>query len=74
VDIRKKSSENPLYNSPTDHMKLKNKEDQSVNASILLRIGNKIIPGSRGREGPRMETGGRKKQDNMWEKWEKYRG
>jgi hypothetical protein len=34
----------------TDHMKLKKKEDQSVNASVLLRRGNKIIIGGRGRE------------------------
>jgi hypothetical protein len=26
----------------TDHMKLKKKEDQSVDVSVLLRIGNKI--------------------------------
>ena len=26
----------------TDHMKLKKKEDQSVDASVLLRRGNKI--------------------------------
>ena len=28
-----------------DHMKLKRKEDQSVDASILLRRGNKILMG-----------------------------
>jgi hypothetical protein len=33
----------------TDHMKLKKKEDQSVNASIPLRRGNKISTGGRGR-------------------------
>ena len=32
-------------------MKLKKKEDQSVDVSVLLRRGNKIIMGSRGREG-----------------------
>ena len=31
-----------------DHMKLKRKEDQRVDASVLLRRGNKIIKGSRG--------------------------
>jgi hypothetical protein len=31
-----------------DHEKLKRKEDQSVDASVLLRSGNKIIKGSRG--------------------------
>ena len=35
----------------TDHMKLNNKQDQSVDASVLLRKGNKIIMGERGREG-----------------------
>ena len=29
----------------TDHMKLKKKEDQSVDASVLLRRGNKILTG-----------------------------
>jgi hypothetical protein len=31
----------------TDHMKLKKKEDQSVEASVLLRRGNKIIMGAK---------------------------
>ena len=45
----------------TDHMKLKNKEDQSVDTSFLLRRENKIIMGGRGRtwEG---EGKGRKKR------------
>jgi hypothetical protein len=30
----------------TDHMKLKNKEDQSMGASVLLRRGNKILTGA----------------------------
>jgi len=38
-------------------MKLK-KEDQSVDASILLRRGNKIITGSKGREESGRERGG----------------
>jgi hypothetical protein len=29
-----------------DHMKLKKKEDQSVDASVLLRKGNKILMGA----------------------------
>ena len=29
----------------TDHMKLKNKEGQSVNTSVLLRRGNKMLMG-----------------------------
>ena len=32
-------------------MKLKRKEDQRVDASVLLRKGNKIIKGNRGWEG-----------------------
>ena len=49
----------------TDHMKLKRKEDQRVDASVLLRRGNKIIKGSRGWEGlGRMRGGGEEK------KWE----
>jgi hypothetical protein len=45
-------------------MQLKTKEDQSVDASILHRTGNKIITGARGREGPEMERrgGGKKKK------------
>jgi hypothetical protein len=39
-------------------MKLKKKEDQSVDASVLLGRGNKIITGGRGREGPWREKGG----------------
>jgi hypothetical protein len=35
----------------TYHMKLKKKKDKSVDASVLLRRGNKIITGSRGWEG-----------------------
>ena len=42
----------------TDHMKLKRKEDQRVNASVLLRRGNDIIKGSRGWEGLGRKSGG----------------
>ena len=35
---------------PTNHMELKKKEDQSVDALLLHRIGNKVITGGR-REG-----------------------
>ena len=35
----------------TDDMKLKKKEEQSVDTSVLLRRGNDIIKGGRGREG-----------------------
>jgi hypothetical protein len=37
----------------TDHKKLNKIEAQSVNASIQLRMGNKIITGGRGRRRPR---------------------
>jgi hypothetical protein len=30
----------------TDHLKLKKKENQSVDASVLLRRGNKILMGA----------------------------
>jgi len=39
-------------------MKLKKEEDQSVDASVLLRRGNKIIMEGRGRERPGRERGG----------------
>jgi hypothetical protein len=34
-----------------DHMKPKKKKDQRVDASVILRRGNKIIKGSKGWEG-----------------------
>ena len=44
-------------------MKLKKKEDQSVDASVLLRRGNNIIKGSRHLEGlGRKRRGGGKKR------------
>ena len=59
-------------------MKFNKKEDQSVDASILFRRGNKIITGSREREGPGREREGEGKgggQDQVWEETgEKYRG
>ena len=46
----------------TDHMKLKKKEDQSMDASVLLRRGNKLITGCRGwKELWRKRKKGRKK-------------
>jgi hypothetical protein len=44
----------------TNHMQLKKKEDQSVDTSILYRMGNKIITEARGREGGK-EGGGEEK-------------
>jgi hypothetical protein len=35
------------YIQYTDHMMLKKKEDQSMNASVFLRRGNKILTGGR---------------------------
>jgi hypothetical protein len=54
----------------TDHRKLKKEEDQSVDASVLLRRGNKIITEGRGWEGlgRRREGGrGKRRQDPKWE-------
>jgi hypothetical protein len=49
-------------------MKLKKKEDQSVDGSVLLRRGDKIIIGGRGREGTKGGRGGGERwQDQVWE-------
>ena len=42
----------------TDHMKLKKKEDQSVDASVLPRRGHKMTMGGRGWEGLGRKRGG----------------
>jgi hypothetical protein len=42
-------------------MKFKEKEDQSVDASVLLRRGNKIIKGGRGWELLGRNRGGERK-------------
>ena len=61
-----------------DHMKLKRKEDQRVDAPVLLRRGNKIIKGSRGWEGlgrKRGVEGEKEGQNQVWEEMEEmYRG
>jgi hypothetical protein len=58
----------------TDYMKPRKKEDQSVDASVLLRRG-KIIMGGKGREGFRRERTGKEKTVHVWEeREEKYRG
>jgi hypothetical protein len=50
----------------TDHMKLKRKENQRVDASDLLRRGNKIMKGSRGWGGlGRKKKGGGKRGKNQ---------
>ena len=43
----------------TDHMKLKRKEDQSVDAPVLLRRGNKILMGENTETKDRAETKGK---------------
>jgi hypothetical protein len=58
-----------------DHMKFKRKKDQSVDASVQLRRGNKIIRGSRGGEGlgrKRRKGGEEELKNQVWE--EMYRG
>jgi hypothetical protein len=56
-----------------DHLKLKRKQDQRVDASVLHRRGNKIIKGSRGWErlGRNRRGGGEKEGKNqVWEEME----
>jgi hypothetical protein len=61
-----------------EDMKLKRKENQRVDASVILRKGNKIIKESRGWEGlgRKRRGGGIKEEKNqVWEEIEKrYRG
>jgi hypothetical protein len=40
-----------------DHKKLNKKIDKSIDASVLLKRGHKIIMGGRGKEGPSTEGG-----------------
>ena len=52
-------------------MNLKKKEDQTVGATVLLRRGNKLIMGTRRKEGLRgrgreMEKGGRIRYGRRW--------
>ena len=42
---------------PANHMQFKKKTDQSEDTSIIYKMGNKIIPGTRGTEGPGREKG-----------------
>jgi hypothetical protein len=62
----------------TDHMKLKKKEDQSVDASVLLRMVKKIIRSGRGRKESGRERGGSGNKEGpiqiREEMGEKYRG
>ena len=64
---------------PTNHMELKNKEDQSVDASILHKRRNKIFTGGRGRKRPGRKRGGEVKKGGRIDQvlegtGEKYRG
>ena len=53
-----------------DHMKLKRKEDQRVDASVLLRKVNKIIKRSRGGEGLWRKRRGRGEKEGKIQVWE----
>ena len=56
-----------------DHMKFKKKEDQNVNASVLLRRGNNTIKGSRRWEGlgrKRRGQGEKQGKNQVWEEME----
>jgi hypothetical protein len=46
----------------TDHMKLKNKEDQNVHASVLLREGNEVLMGTNTKTKCGAETEGKANQ------------
>jgi hypothetical protein len=50
VDISQKFRISEIH--PTDSKKLNKKEGPSEDASILIRMGNIIIMGGRGKEGP----------------------
>jgi hypothetical protein len=60
----------------TDHMKLKKNEDQSVDASVLLRRGNKIqeVEGRRDLGGREEGKGGRGAGSGMSEDWDDIQG
>ena len=56
----------------TDHVKLKKKKDQSVDASVLLRKENEILMGGRGYERfgkKRGGGGGKVGQDQYERRW-----
>jgi hypothetical protein len=50
-------------------MKLKRKKDQRVDASVLLRIGNKIIKGSRGWKGLGSKRRGAEEREGKNQVW-----
>jgi hypothetical protein len=53
----------------TDHMNLTKKEDQSEDAAVLCKRGNKIITGCRGLEelGRKRGGDGKRGKDQVWE-------
>jgi hypothetical protein len=53
-----------------DHMKLKRKEDQRMDVSVLLIRGNKIIKRSRGWEGLWRKRRGRGEKEGKIQVWE----
>jgi hypothetical protein len=53
-----------------NHMKLKRKEDQRVDVSVLLRKGNNIIKGNRGWEGLGRRRGGAGEKEGKNQVWE----
>ena len=65
MDIRKKAWN--THDTTRDHMKLKKKEDQSVDASVLLRKGNKILTG--GNMGTKCEAETEGKAIQRWPTW-----
>jgi hypothetical protein len=58
----------------TNHMKVKKKEDQSVNASVLLRRGSKIITGGREWEEERREKGKVRGLTSCGKRWGRCQG
>jgi hypothetical protein len=46
----------------TDHMKIKKQEDQSMDTSVLLIRGNKIITGGKAWMGPGRKRGGKEEK------------
>jgi hypothetical protein len=71
VDISQKANNT----HDTIHRPCKKRKDQSVDASVLLRRGNKIIKDIEERAWQRERRGGKNGgRDQVWkETWEKYR-
>jgi hypothetical protein len=71
VDIRK-NTQNTMIQL-TDHTKLKKKENQSVDASVLLRRWIKIIMGRRVWERLGRKRGGGEEKGGQGQVWEEMR-